>query len=141
MVEPLHLHALQIAVAAEDLQGVVGDFQGDIRGVLLRHGGFHTVGGVVLLQISGAVYQQPGGPEFGCHVGDLEGNSLLLADGTAELDALLGILYRRFKGTLSDAQRLRGDADAAAVQGGHGDLKALALLSQQVLLRNLDIIE
>ena len=140
-VEPLHLHALQIAVAAEDLQGIVGDFQGDIRGVLLRHGGFHAVGGVLLFQISGAVYQQPGGPEFGCHVGDLEGNSLLLADAAAELDALLGILYRRFKGTLSDAQRLGRDADAAAVQGGHGDLKALALLSQQVLLGNLDIIE
>ena len=45
------------------------------------------------------------------------------------------------KGPLGDTQRLRRDTDAAAVQRGHGDLKAVALLAQQVLLGNLHIVE
>jgi hypothetical protein len=63
------------------------------------------------------------------------------ADGLAELDALLGVRDGRLKGALGDAQRLGRDADAAAVQRGHGDLEALALLAQQVFLRDLHIVE
>jgi hypothetical protein len=140
-VHPLHLHALEVAGAAEDLQGVVGDLQGDVGGVLLGHGGLHAVGGVGLLELSGGVDQQPGAAEAGGHVGDLEGNGLLLADGTAELDALLGVFHRRVKGSLGDAQSLGRDADAPAVQSGHGDLEALALLAQEIFLRDLHVVE
>ena len=41
-------------------------------------------------------------------------------DSFSELDALLGIAQRVLKRALGDAQRLRGDADASAVQRGHG---------------------
>ena len=44
-------------------------------------------------------------------------------------------------GALGDAQRLGGNADTAAVQSGHGDLEALALLAQQVFLGDLDVVE
>ena len=55
--------------------------------------------------------------------------------------ALLGVGHGRFIGPLGDAQRLGRDADAAAVQGGHGDLEALALLAQQVLLGHFHIVK
>jgi hypothetical protein len=38
-------------------------------------------------------------------------------------------------------ERLRGDADASAVERGHGDLEALALLAQKVFLRDLHVVE
>mgnify|MGYP000526683930 CR=1 FL=1 len=48
----------------------------------------------------------------------------------------LGVGHGLFHGALGNAQSLGRDADAAAVQGLHGDLEALALLAQQVLLGN-----
>ena len=75
------------------------------------------------------------------HIRQLEGDALLGRDGLAELDALLGIAQRLLKRALGDAQGLRGDADASAVQRGHGDLEALALLAQQVFLGDLHVIE
>ena len=123
------------------MQGVVGDLQGDVGGVLLGHGGLHAVGDVGLLQLGGGVDQEPGAAQLGGHVGNLEGHVLLLADGLAELNPLLGVLHGGLIGPLGDAQRLSRDADTAAVQGGHGDLEALALLAQQVLLGDLHVVE
>ena len=113
-----------------DLQGIVGDLQRDVRGVHLRHGGLHAVRRVLLLQLRRGVDEEPGAAQLGCHICQLEGDALLGRDGLAELDALLGIAQRVLKRALGDAQRLRGDADASAVQRGHGDLEALALLAQ-----------
>ena len=140
-VEPLHLHALEVAAAAENLEGVVCDLQGNVGGVLLGHGGLHAVGDVCLLQLGGGVDQEPGAAQLGGHISDLKGDVLLLADGLSELNTLLGVLHGGLIGPLGDAQRLGRDADAPAVQGGHGDLEALALLAQQVLLGNLHVVE
>ena len=140
-VGPLHLHTFHEPGAAVNLQGVVGDLQGDVGGVHLGHGGFHAVGGVRLLQLGGGVHQEPGAAELGGHVGDLKGDGLLEADGLAELDALLGVGHGGVIGPLGDAQRLGRDTDAAAVQGGHGDLEAVALLAQQVLPGHFHIVK
>ena len=140
-VGPLHIHTLHEAGAAIDLERVVGDFQRDVGGVHLGHGGFHAVGGVRLLQLGGGVHQEPGAAELGGHVGDLKGDGLLEADGLAELDALLGVGHGGVIGPLGDAQRLGRDTDAAAVQGGHGDLEAVALLAQQVLPGHFHIVK
>ena len=118
-----------------DLQGIVGDLQRDVRGVHLRHGGLHAVRRVLLLQLRRGVDEEPGAAQLGCHIRQLEGDALLGRDGLAELDALLRVLdgllaQRVLKRALGDAQRLRGDADASAVQRGHGNLEALALLAQ-----------
>ena len=129
-VGPFHLHALEEAAAAVDLQGIVGDLQRDVRGVHLRHGGLHAVRRVLLLQLRRGVDEEPGAAQLGGHIRQLEGDALLGRDGLAELDALLGIAQRVLKRALGDAQRLRGDADASAVQRGHGNLEALALLAQ-----------
>ena len=91
-VGPFHLHALEVAAAAVDLQGIVGDLQRDVRGVHLRHGGLHTVRRVLLLQLRRGVDEEPGAAQLGCHICQLEGDALLGRDGLAELDALLGML-------------------------------------------------
>ena len=57
------------------------------------------------------------------------------------MDALLGVGQRVLKGSLGDTQCLCRDTDAAAVQRGHGDLEAVALLAQQVLLGDLHVVE
>ena len=96
---------------------------------------------MLLLQLRRGVDEEPGAAQLGCHIRQLEGDALLGRDGLAELDALLGIAQRVLKRALGDAQRLRGDADASAVQRGHGNLEALALLAQQVFLGNLHVVE
>ena len=63
------------------------------------------------------------------------------ADGLAELLTLTGVVKSLLESALCNAQCLCGDADAAAVEGSHGDLEALALLAQQVLLGHLHIVE
>ena len=140
-VGPFHLHALEEAAAAVDLQGIVGDLQRDVRGVHLRHGGLHAIGLVLLLQLRRGVDKEPGATQLGGHIRQLEGDALLGRDWLAELDALLGIAQRLLKRALGDAQGLRGDSDASAVQRGHGDLETLALLAQQVFLGDLHVIE
>ncbi len=85
-----------------DLQGVVGDLQGDVGGVHLGHGGFHAVGRVLLLQLRRGVDEEPGAAQLGCHIRQLEGDALLGRDGLAELDAL-GIAQRVLKRALASA--------------------------------------
>ena len=70
----------------------------------------------------------------------LQSRKPVTINGLSELDALLGIGQRVLKGPLGDTQRLRRDTDAAAVQRGHGDLEAVALLAQQVLLGHLHVV-
>ena len=54
--------------------------------------------------------------ENGSLILDVYKRQLLGCDGLAELDALLGIAQRVLKRALGDAQGLRSDADASAVQ-------------------------
>ena len=56
---------------------------------------------------------------------------LELADAVAELAPLERVLARGVVGRLGDAERLRGDADAAAVERRHRDAEAAALLVQE----------
>ena len=140
-VHPLHVHALEEAGTAEDLHRVVGHLQRDVGGVHLGHGRLGAVGLVVLLELSGGIHQHPGTAQLGGHVSQLEADGLIEADGLAELDTLLGVVHRGLIGPLGNAQRLSRDADTAAVQGGHGDLEALALLAQQILLGDLHVVE
>ena len=67
------------------------------------------------------------------HIGDLELGVLELGDAATELDTLMGVLDDLFHGAFAQAQGLRGNTDAAAVQGSHGDIEALALLAQQTV--------
>ena len=93
------------------------------------------------LELRRGVDQHTCAAQLGRHVRDLERDRLLEADRLAELDALLGVIDRRFVCALRDAERLRRDADAAAVQRRHRDLEALTFLAEQVFLGHLDVVE
>ncbi len=94
-----------------------------------------------LFQLCSTVYQEPGRPELGGHICQFEGNTLVLADGGIELDPFLGIVQSCFIGTLGNPQCLGCNPDPAAVQGGHGNLEALAPFAQQVLFGQFYIVE
>ena len=70
--------------------------------------------------------EQARGVELGRHVGEHELDGLVLRDGDAEALALLRVGDRLLERGARDAERLRGDADAPAVERGHRDLEALA---------------
>ena len=61
-------------------------------------------------------------------------------DGLAELLALLAVLDSLVQRALGDTHRLSGDADTAAVQRAHGDLKSLAHRSQHTIRGHADVI-
>jgi len=140
-VGALHFHSLQIAASSEYLQGVIGHLQGYIGSILLRHCRFHAIGFVVFLQFRRAVDKETGAAQLGCHIRQLKGYDLLLADGLSELYTFFGIFQRMFKCTLCNPQRLGGDSDASAVQRCHGDFEALSFLSKKVFPGNLYIVE
>ncbi len=89
-----------------------------------------------LLFAGGGIHQILCGLRAAMHVGQLELGVLELAQPSAELNALLRVLHGLINGAFGQTQSLRGDADTAAVQRLHGNLEALTLFAQQVLLRH-----
>src|SRR5271167_4627521 len=85
--------------------------------------------------------EQTGSVNLGRQVRELEGNRLKLADRLPELLALLRVLQRSLVGALRHAQPQRGNGDAPAVEDLHGVHKAIAFLAQQVLGRDLAVLE
>ena len=63
------------------------------------------------------------------------------ADGLSELDAFFSIVRCVVIGSLGNTQRLGGNADAAPVEGCHGNLESLSFFSEQVFFRHSDIVE
>ena len=63
------------------------------------------------------------------------------ADRLTELDTFFRVVKSTFISALSDTESLSTDADTAAVEGCHSDLKALAFFAEQVCFRNFDVIE
>ena len=59
----------------------------------------------------------------------------------AELAALQRVVARRVVGGLGDAERLRRDADAAAVERRHRHREAVALLVQQAVATDLRALD
>ena len=66
---------------------------------------------------------------------------LEFADGFAECAALFGVSHRRFERALRDADGLRGDAHAAAVQSFERDLQSLPFFAQAIPFRDFAIGE
>ena len=75
------------------------------------------------------------------HVGQLELDRLQLRDGLVEGLPLLRVAECALERRLRDAEGLRGDADAAASKGLHGEFETKAILSDAVGLGHLDVLE
>src|SRR5260370_17811970 len=75
------------------------------------------------------------GFNFHLHVGEHPLDGLILGDRLAESLALLGVMHRGFERSLREAKRLRGDADASAIERFERDSQTLAFFSQAVFSR------
>src|SRR5699024_11036190 len=123
-----------VAVSAVELNSLGGDFHSHFRGVQFRLGSLYAVNLLSRLCHGSLVNQQLGSLYLGSHVSQLELSVLELSDGTSELFSLFYIFDGGLQSAFRQTQGLRGDSDPSAVQSVHGDVEALALLSQQILL-------
>ena len=100
-----------------------------------------SVGLAVLLGCCCTPYEETGCVGLGLHIGKSELGVLETGDGASELNALINVLYSLVDSALSDTDSLCRNTDTAAVEGCHGDLEALAFLTEEVFLGNLDVVE
>ena len=79
--------------------------------------------------------------QVGVGLGQREGDALVLADGPAEDDALVGVGDGPLDGDPPDAERLGGDEDALGVEPVEQVGEALALLADAVVDGHLEVVE
>src|SRR4051794_1079635 len=132
---------LDEAVPAVDLHGVGGDLHRGVRGEALGVRGGQRVA-LALVELHGRLpHEQARGLHVGRHVGDHELDRLVHRDRHAELDALLRVLGRELERGAGDANGHGSDARTRAVQRHHRQLEAVVLLAEQVLGRDLGLVE
>src|SRR5690606_29773421 len=120
----LDRHLLRIAHAAVDLQRLVGDPHGGLRGGELGDRGLVAEALALALHPGRAQRQQQGRVELALHVGDLGLGHLEGADRRAEGLALLHVLDGGLVGRAGDADGLRRDADAARSEEHTSELQS-----------------
>src|SRR4051794_25445805 len=124
-VHALHRELPRVAVAAQDLHGALRRPHGNLARLELAHralGVLELVG--VAAHPGGAPDQQPGGVDLELHVGQREGDRLVLDDLAAELLALLGVVECELVRGAGDAERLGANGRAAGLEGLHRGLRA-----------------
>jgi hypothetical protein len=132
----------QIAVAAVQLQRLVGDVETAVGDEALGHGDERRGIGVVAVERGGGLPQQGArGFERGRHVGEAELQRLEFVEAFAEGLALLHVGKRHFHCFLCAAERAGGDIEPAAVEPGHGDLEANAFVAEPVGDRHAHVLE
>src|SRR5580698_5862456 len=129
------------AVAAEELNGLVADFYSYFAGEEFGHGGFARGAAVRIFEHGGALGEQARGVELSGHVGQFPLDALELGDGFAKLAALLDVFQCSFERAAADAERERGDGDAAAIQGAHGVNESLAFRAEEVFFGDLTVFK
>src|SRR5260221_9005054 len=117
---------LHVAVAAVDLNRLVGDPGRRLAGVELGHRRLARERTPAVLEPGGALEQEPRRLQAPLHLGELELHRLDPRDRTAERLALLGVPHRLLERRAHHADRLGGHPDAAGVEHAHRDLEALA---------------
>src|SRR6266542_5078489 len=122
----------EIAVAAEDLHAFARGAHRDVAREQLRLRGREDVVLAAVFQRGGAPHQQARRVDLRRHVGELPLDRLELDDLLAEGLALFRVCERVLKARARDADGLRRDADATAVERGERDLEALTDLAEKV---------
>src|SRR5439155_22064524 len=115
-VVPLDRELLRVAVAAQDLDRLAGLAPRRLGREQLRLRAGLGVRLAALLQPSGAVDEQPRRVDLRRHVSELLLDRLVFSDRLAERAPFLGVLARDVVRGLRDPERLRRDADPAAVE-------------------------
>jgi hypothetical protein len=93
-----------------------------------------------LLPPGGAVDEQARRVDLGRHVGELPLDRLVFRDPLPKGPALLRVRQRDVVRGLRDSERLRRDADPAAVQRRHRDAKASVLLVQEPVAADVRLL-
>ena len=132
---------VDVAGSAVHLDGCVGALDGGLGRVVLRDRGLDRVADAAVLELAGAVDQQPGGVPLDDHVGDQLLDELEARDRDAELPALLRVVDRGVDAAVADPDAAGGDAVAAVVESAHRDLEAVADLAEQGVVGDLDVVE
>src|SRR4051794_20230024 len=120
----------RVAPAAERLHGRPRAEHGGLGGVELRHRGLGRRPAARVEQARGAPGEQTRGVDAHRHVGEPEGDGLVLGDRAAELNALLGVVAGVLERGAGEAGRGGGERDARAVEDLHEAAEALALRPQ-----------
>ncbi len=115
-----------------NLDRVGADLLRHLAGEQLRHRGFLETRPARVFQRGGAKNHQFRRVDPRRHVGEFEGDRLVLEDRLAELLALFRVIARRLVGRPRHADRLRGDADAPALEIGERDLQAHAFRAEPI---------
>ena len=101
----------------------------------------YRVAVLVLLGVGCPVYEELSRLALCGHIGKLELSVLLLCDRASELLTLLDIGDCPLKSALCNTECLCGDTDTSAVQGVHCDREALSACTQEVLCRDMAVLE
>ena len=139
--ELFHRVLLHVPVAPEDLEAAGGAVLGHLGPLQLRNGGLACERLPGLLEPRGVVDGQPGALDLHVHPRKVVLDGLELGDGLSELEPLLRVRGGGVERGARDADHLGADADPPFVQGLDGDLVPLADRPDDVLLRNLEVLE
>ena len=121
------------------LRGEVGDALQ--RGLALLHAArFERLDGVVDV-LGGAVGGRLTGIDLDGALGQLVADGAILGDGSAELVAFVGVLHAAGQRALGRADHGATELDAADVEDVDRNLESLLALVEQVLDRDLDVVE
>src|SRR4051794_11107162 len=133
---------LDVAVAAEDLDGLDGDAHRVVGGEELGHRAVLGQRGLAAVGHRARLVEQLArGGGAGLHVGELELDRLQVEDRLAEGDALARVLRGVVGRALGDAHGLRGGAQPRALECPERDAQAPALVADEVLVRHPDVLE
>ena len=108
---------------------------------VLGHVGLGAAGLPRVEQLAGAKAHQVGGRDLDPGLGDGERHALVLADRPAEDDALARIARHPVDEPVAVADALGGDQRALGVEPVEDVLEALAFLADQVVDRDLEVLE
>src|SRR3954454_3172280 len=127
-LDPVLAH---VAGPAVDLDALVGDLDGDARGVQLGHRDLaHRVLAVGEAP-GGRVHELAGGLDLRRHLGELVAGDLELADRAPEGGALLRVLQRAVEDVLGGRDGARGADHPLALELPHDVVEALADLPER----------
>src|SRR5579883_2502037 len=139
-VVALDAELLHVAVAAEDAHGLEGDLLADLGGEELRHARLEVAALAAVLHRGRLADEEPRRLDLGGHVGELELDRLVLADGLAERPALLRVADGVLEGRLRHTDRAGGDVDAPDLEAGERDLEPQALPAADQVLGGHDVV-
>jgi hypothetical protein len=140
---PLALHIVFLGEAepAVRLHRRLGGVPGGLGGEQLGHVGIGAARLAGLEQRGGPARHHVGGLQLGVGAGERELHALVLADRAPEHPALVGVGHALVEQPASVTDALGGDQDALRIHAVEDVAEALALLADQVLGRNLEIVE